>query len=456
MYYCHKRNKGILDRQFVTQSVVFRKEMSYSQVLKKCFSVVFPDDNCESTDSEFVANGRGMCVNDGESFIKIESIDGGEERIPWTLQTYIKFSSGRYASRTRLYCVKKLVPGKKHTLVGHYSLMLCTSIEDLDDTAVGAEVELPHLFGEPVHAEGYEEAEHPRESEEDDSTGELGDAMEREAGHLGDMTEQREAGDLADAMEQREAGDLADPMEQRKAGDLADVMEQREAGDLADVMEQREAGDLADVMEQREAGDLADPMEQREAGDLADAMEQREAGDLTDAMEQREAGDLADAMEQREAGDLADPMEQREAGDLADAMEQREAGDLADPMEQREAGDLADPMEQREAGDLADAIEQREAGDLADPMEQREAGDLADAMEQREAGDLADAMEQREAGDLGDATEQREAGDVGENSLSNIYIIFQIVTLYQLNLISQHFSLYLPTSKRADMLISLL
>ena len=29
--------------------------------------------------------------NDGENFIKIESVDGGEERIPWTLQTYIKF-----------------------------------------------------------------------------------------------------------------------------------------------------------------------------------------------------------------------------------------------------------------------------------------------------------------------------------------------------------------------------
>ena len=85
MYYCHKRNKGTLDCQFVTQSVVFK---SYSQV----FSVVSPDDNCESTNSEyFVANGRGMCIDDGENFIKIESVDGGEECIPWTLQTYIKF-----------------------------------------------------------------------------------------------------------------------------------------------------------------------------------------------------------------------------------------------------------------------------------------------------------------------------------------------------------------------------
>ena len=44
MYHCYRRNKGILDRQYVTQSVVFRKDMTYQRVLEKCVSVVFPDD----------------------------------------------------------------------------------------------------------------------------------------------------------------------------------------------------------------------------------------------------------------------------------------------------------------------------------------------------------------------------------------------------------------------------
>ena len=51
----------------------------------------------------------------------------------------------------------------------HHSLMLFTLTEDLDDTTVGAEVELLHQLSEPVHAKGYEEAQHPRELEEDNN-----------------------------------------------------------------------------------------------------------------------------------------------------------------------------------------------------------------------------------------------------------------------------------------------
>ena len=114
MYHCHRRKKGVLDRQFVTQSVVFRKDMNYRRVLEKCISVVFPDDDPESTEFDYyVANGRGMCVYGNEDYIRIDNDDGQEECIPWTLQTYIKLSSVRYASRARLYCVKRFIIGKK-------------------------------------------------------------------------------------------------------------------------------------------------------------------------------------------------------------------------------------------------------------------------------------------------------------------------------------------------------
>ena len=80
MYYCHRRKKGILDRQYVAQSVVFRKDMNYARVLQTCISVVFPDDE-ESTECEYyVANGRGISIHN-DDFLHVDDADGQEERI---------------------------------------------------------------------------------------------------------------------------------------------------------------------------------------------------------------------------------------------------------------------------------------------------------------------------------------------------------------------------------------
>ena len=115
MYHCYKRKRGVFDRQYVTQSVLFRKEMKYERVLQKCISVTFPDDNVESNDNYeyYIANGKGMSIYSGDT-IQIENENGEEESIPWTLETYIQLSNARYASKTRLYCVKKFfIEGKK-------------------------------------------------------------------------------------------------------------------------------------------------------------------------------------------------------------------------------------------------------------------------------------------------------------------------------------------------------
>ena len=78
----------MLDRQHVTQSVVFRKEMNHQRVLQKCISVTFPDDDAESNECEYyyIANGKGLSIHSGD-YIKIENNDGEEESIPWTLET---------------------------------------------------------------------------------------------------------------------------------------------------------------------------------------------------------------------------------------------------------------------------------------------------------------------------------------------------------------------------------
>ena len=51
-----------------------------------------------------------MSIHSGD-FIQIDNDDGEEECIPWTLEAYIRLSSIRYASKARLYCVKKFIEG---------------------------------------------------------------------------------------------------------------------------------------------------------------------------------------------------------------------------------------------------------------------------------------------------------------------------------------------------------
>ena len=73
---------------------------------QKCISVVFPD-NADTTECEYyIANGRGMSIH-SDDFIYVDTADGQEECIPWTLQTYIKLSIIRCAFKACFYCVKK-------------------------------------------------------------------------------------------------------------------------------------------------------------------------------------------------------------------------------------------------------------------------------------------------------------------------------------------------------------
>ena len=111
MYHCQRRNKGILDKQFVAQSMVFRKDVTYPRMLEKCISVVFPDDSSDGG-KYYMSNGRGMPICDGE-YIRVDNDEGKEELIPWTLETYIKLSNIKYASKAHFYCVKDYTAGIK-------------------------------------------------------------------------------------------------------------------------------------------------------------------------------------------------------------------------------------------------------------------------------------------------------------------------------------------------------
>lgn len=73
---------------------------------------MFPADESERESCEYyIANGQGISICN-DHHICVDNVDGEEEHIPWTLQTYIKLSSIRYASKARFYCVKKFIEGK--------------------------------------------------------------------------------------------------------------------------------------------------------------------------------------------------------------------------------------------------------------------------------------------------------------------------------------------------------
>lgn len=103
--------------QFVSVGVVFRRDMSYQRVLEKCISVVFPTST--PGDEYYIANGRGMPICDADC-IRMDNEKGIEEKVPWTLETYIKLSHIRYASKARFYCVKR----STGTLVIIYNLYM--------------------------------------------------------------------------------------------------------------------------------------------------------------------------------------------------------------------------------------------------------------------------------------------------------------------------------------------
>ena len=80
--------------------------MNYQRILAKCKAVVFPDSTAADSDDYYIASGRGMPICSAD-YIRVDNANGIEEKIPWSLETYIKLSCTKYLSKARFYCVKK-------------------------------------------------------------------------------------------------------------------------------------------------------------------------------------------------------------------------------------------------------------------------------------------------------------------------------------------------------------
>lgn len=99
------RKKYTVDKDFGTRKVFFCKAATYSRVLEKSRLKVFPDGPTEGVDY-YIAECNGIQI-DGEDII-LDSPNGGERKLPWTLSVYLKACGVRYLSRARINCVQKL------------------------------------------------------------------------------------------------------------------------------------------------------------------------------------------------------------------------------------------------------------------------------------------------------------------------------------------------------------
>ncbi len=98
------RQKGILDRSFPLQKVAFRKSCSYNRMLEKCQAELYPD--AEPTSTFFMADGSG-CPIHSEDTLCVDTEDGSELCLAWTLQNNIRLCNQKYPSRVCYYCVEK-------------------------------------------------------------------------------------------------------------------------------------------------------------------------------------------------------------------------------------------------------------------------------------------------------------------------------------------------------------
>ena len=104
MEYDHGKARGILDRTFTPVKLAFHKDCLSTTMLSKCRDCVWGE--VSGNFQYFLADGTGAAVS-CDSF-EIDLADGSKETLPWTLSNYLKVSNIKYASRLRLYCVRKL------------------------------------------------------------------------------------------------------------------------------------------------------------------------------------------------------------------------------------------------------------------------------------------------------------------------------------------------------------
>lgn len=95
MVHSRKLQRGVMDRSFISKKCCFLKDMTHSDVLKKCIESTWG----EKEGKFYLSDGSGSEIADEDL------ISGAAHTQPWSLGCYMK-TCNIYASRTRLYCVR--------------------------------------------------------------------------------------------------------------------------------------------------------------------------------------------------------------------------------------------------------------------------------------------------------------------------------------------------------------
>ena len=104
MVYSHNKGKGVIDRGFGTRKIFIHKQVSYNRFLQRIKREVFPGGPENAT--YYIADSSGVAIMSGE-IISVEDAAGNEQKLQWTLETFLKVSNIRYQSRAKFFCVKK-------------------------------------------------------------------------------------------------------------------------------------------------------------------------------------------------------------------------------------------------------------------------------------------------------------------------------------------------------------
>ena len=104
-----EKAKGILDRSFPSLKIPLHKECSYTDLNNKCKQYVWADSS-DTNYTYYMADGSGTGI--GSCSFNIDLKDSRKTVLPWTLENYLRVSSVKYPSKLRLYCVRKLTPGR--------------------------------------------------------------------------------------------------------------------------------------------------------------------------------------------------------------------------------------------------------------------------------------------------------------------------------------------------------
>ena len=94
----------MIDRDFGTRKIVIHKQASYDRFLQHIKREVFPGGPENAT--YYIADSSGVAIMSGE-IISVEDAAGNEQKLQWTLETFLKVSNIRYQSRAKFFCVKK-------------------------------------------------------------------------------------------------------------------------------------------------------------------------------------------------------------------------------------------------------------------------------------------------------------------------------------------------------------